>query len=403
LESLTAGFPQWQFEARWRSPESRGLAEPALRPPGDYNSLLLDLLGRPNICSREWIYRQYDHEVQGGSVVKPLVGIERDVPGDAAVIRPRLGSNRGLGMAQALNPAYSAIDAYHMTACTIDEAVRRLIAVGGDPDHIGGVDNFCWPNIQHHPRLNPDGDFKAAQLVRACRALRDMCLAYEVPLLSGKDSMYVDGNLPGRYGEIHKVSAPETLQFTTIGVLEDVGRCMTLDAKVPGDSVYVLGSTRDELGASEYYELFGYTGRNVPRVVPEAFLPLYRQLASAIAAECTASVHGVYRGGLGVHLALTAMAGGLGMKIHLDRVPVEGLESDDAVLFSESQGRFVVTVAPDRCETFERFFQGLACERIGEVTGDGRFEVFGRDGARSIALSVAEMKTVWKTPFGHLV
>jgi phosphoribosylformylglycinamidine synthase len=97
------------------------------------------------------------------------------------------------------------------------------------------------------------------------------------------------------------------------------------------------------------------------------------------------------------------MAGGLGMKVHLDRVPVEGLESDDAVLFSESQGRFVVTVAPDRCETFERFFQGFACERIGEVTGDGRFEVFGRNGARTIALSVAEMKLAWKTPFGHLV
>ncbi len=162
----------------------------------------------PNICSKEWITRQYDHEVQGTSVIKPLVGLERDVNSDAAVIRPVLDAQKGLAFAQALLPAYSAIDAYHMTCCTVDEAVRRLVAVGADLEHIGGVDNFCWPNIQFHPRENPDGKFKAAQLVRSCRALREICMAYEIPLLSGKDSMYVDGHLPGRYGETHKVSAP---------------------------------------------------------------------------------------------------------------------------------------------------------------------------------------------------
>jgi len=403
LDLLQSGFPQWRFEARWRSPHRRGLHEPSLKPPEDYNQLLLDMLARPNLCSREWIYRQYDHEVQGGSVIKPLVGAERDVPSDASVIRPELGSERGLAMAQALNPAYSAIDAYAMTACTIDEAVRRLIAVGADPDHIGGVDNFCWPSIQHHPRVNPDGDFKAAQLVRACRALRDMCLAYEVPLLSGKDSMYVDGNLPGKYGEIHKVSAPESLQFTTIGVLEDVNRCVTLDSKAAGDALYVLGLTRNELGASEFYEHFGYTGVNVPAVNPEAFLPLYRRLARAVAEERLASVHGVYRGGLGVHLAMTAMAGGFGMKAYLDRVPCEDVDSDATVLFSESQGRFLVTVAPDQCKAFESLFDGLVCRRIGEVTGDGRFEVFGLGGERRVSLSVDAMKTAWKKTFGQLI
>jgi len=403
LDLLQSGFPQWRFEARWRSPERRGLHEPALTPPGDCSRLLLDLLGRPNLCSREWIYRQYDHEVQGGSVIKPLVGIEGDVAGDASVIRPRLASERGLAMAQALNPAYSRIDAYHMTACTIDEAVRRLLAVGADPDHIGGVDNFCWPNIQHHPRLNPDGDFKAAQLVRACQALRAMCLAYEIPLLSGKDSMYVDGNLTGEYGEIHKVSAPESLQFTTIGVLPDVNRCVTMDSKAAGDSIYVLGLTRSELGASEYYEHFGYTGVNVPRVRADEFRPLYRRLARAVAEQRVASVHGVYRGGLGIHLAMKAMAGALGMAVRLDRVPVEGVDSDDAVLFSESQGRFIVTVAPDQCAAFERLFEGFACGRIGEVTADKRFEVFGLHGKPRISVSVDAMKTAWKKPFENLV
>mgnify|MGYP000163902693 CR=1 FL=1 len=144
-------------------------------------------------------------------MIKPLVGAERDVDSDATVIRPILEGQKGLVFAQALLPTYSTIDAYHMTACTIDEAVRRAIAVGGDPDHLGGVDNFCWPNIQYHPEKNPDGKFKAAQLVRACRALRDVCLAYGIPLLSGKDSMYVDGHLVGRYGETVKVSAFERI------------------------------------------------------------------------------------------------------------------------------------------------------------------------------------------------
>jgi len=306
LDLLESGFPQWEFEAVWLSPEERGLHEPVLGRPQDFSALLKDLLARPNICSTEWITRQYDHEVQGTSVIKPLVGVERDMTSDASVIRPVLESNKGLAFAQALLPAYSAIDAYHMTGCTIDEAVRRLIAVGADIDQIGGVDNFCWPNIQYDPQRNPDGKFKAAQLVRSCRALRDLCLAYEIPLLSGKDSMYVDGTLAGRYGETHKVSALETLQFSAISAVEDVTRCVTMDAKMPGDLVYILGTTCNELGGSEYYDHLGYIGRNVPRVRPNEFLPLYRNLARAIANELVASIRGIYRGGLGVHLAMVA-------------------------------------------------------------------------------------------------
>ena len=166
IDLLESGFPQWKFDARWQSAEKRGLTEPVLGEPAEYNHLLLDILSRPNICSKEWIYRQYDHEVQGSSVMKPLVGAGRDVNADAAVIRPILESKKGLALAQALFPAYSAIDAGHMTGCTIDEAVRRIIAVGGNLDHIGGVDNFCWPNIKYNPKTNPDGKFKAAQLVR---------------------------------------------------------------------------------------------------------------------------------------------------------------------------------------------------------------------------------------------
>ena len=153
-----------------------------------------------------------------------------------------------------------------MVAATIDEAVRRILAVGGRLDEIGGVDNFCWPNIQYDPVQNPDGRYKAAQLVRANLALRDLCLAFGIPLLSGKDSMYVDGYLPGAFGERHKVSGLPTMQFTATGIVADVLKSQTMEVKSPGDLVFVLGTTRNELGGSAYYDLFGYTGLNVPRV-----------------------------------------------------------------------------------------------------------------------------------------
>jgi phosphoribosylformylglycinamidine synthase II len=403
LDLLESGFPQWEFDAEWISAEQRGLYEPVLKPPRDYTGLLKDLLCRPNICSTQWITRQYDHEVQGTSVIKPLVGADRDMNSDATVIRPVLGSQKGLALAQALLPTYSTIDAYHMTSCSIDEAVRRLLAVGADLDHIGGVDNFCWPNIQYDPLDNPDGKFKAAQLVRSCRALRDLCLAYEIPLLSGKDSMYVDGNLTGRYGETHKVSALETLQFSSIAVIEDVTRCVTMDAKMAGDLVYVLGSTRNELGGSEYYEHLGYIGRNVPEVRTAEFIPIYRNLKCAIENDVVASVHGIYRGGLAVHLAKVAMGGNLGLEVDLARVPLRDVERDDILLFSESAGRFIVTVDPVHREAFEDLFKGEAYGCIGTVTAETDFVVRGIEQGVIMTVSVADLKTAWHLTFGELI
>ncbi len=403
LDLLTAGFPQWEFDAVWRSPQARGLCEPVLREPLDHDQVLLDMMARPNICSKTWIARQYDHEVQGSSVIKPLVGVDRDIPGDAAVLRPILDSPRGLAFSQALLPFYSQIDAYHMTACTIDEAVRRLIAVGGDPDHIGGVDNFCWPTIQYDERSNPDGRHKAAQLVRSCRALRDMCMTYGIPLLSGKDSMYVDGHLQGRYGEVHKVSALESLQFSATSVIDDLNRCLTLDAKLADDLVYVLGTTRDELGASEYYQMFGHVGRHVPQVTPEAFLSLYRALAAAIADGQVASCHGIYRGGLAVHLAMTAMAGGLGLAVDLAEMPADETGRNDLLLYSESAGRFIVTIDPARREVFEAGLGDLPWACIGRVTAEPKLKIKGISGKTIIDLTLPALKQAWQKPFGDLI
>jgi phosphoribosylformylglycinamidine synthase II len=402
LDLLSSQFPQWTFEAEWTPPERRGLYEPVVSEPKDASKLLLTLLARPNVCSKEWIVRQYDHEVQGTSVIKPLVGKERDVNSDAAVIRPVLEAPQGLAVAQALLPAYSKIDTYHMVSCTIDEAVRRVVAVGGDPERIGGVDNFCWPSVQYDRDNNPDGKYKAAQLVRANWALRDVCLAYEIPLLSGKDSMYVDGHLAGPYGETRRVSALPTLQFSCTGIVEDIASCVSMDAKMDGDVVYVIGLTKKELGGSEYYEHLGYVGLHVPRLEPLSCMQSYKALHQAIKAELVASCHGVYRGGLGIHLALVAMAGGLGMSVDLAKVPRDGVSRNHHLLYSETPGRFIVTVAPEDRRAFEAAMDGTNCTPVGTILDDPVLSVHGLDGTEIVCLPVADAKAAWKAPLGEL-
>ncbi len=403
MDLLESDFPQWEFDAEWSPPETRGLTEPLLGEPKDHSALFLEMLSRPNICARNWIARQYDHEVQGGSVIKPLVGKNRDVPSDACVVRPVLGSNRGIAVCQALNPFYSLIDTYHMAAVTIDEAVRKILAVGGAPHHLGGVDNFCWPTIEYDPQDNPDGKYKAAQLVRANWALRDYCLGYGIPLLSGKDSMYVDGNLIGPNGERRKVSGLPTLLFTVCSVVEDITKCITMDAKFPGDLVYILGETKNELGASEYYQMMGSTGLNVPRVNVEGLWPQYLSLHKAIQSGLVSSCHAVTRGGLGVHLSMVAMAGELGMKIQLPLIPATSGLTASQVLYSESCGRFVMTVAPEKKEAFEEILSGMKIQRVGLVTESPSFSITDGKGRPIIKEDVMNLKHTWKGPFGGLV
>ncbi|MBA7704203.1 Phosphoribosylformylglycinamidine synthase subunit PurL [subsurface metagenome] len=323
--------------------------------------------------------------------------------GDAAVVRPILGSLKGVAIAQAINPFYSLIDTYHMTAVTIDEAVRRLIAVGGDPAQIGGVDNFCWPTIICDPAKNPDGKYKAAQLVRACWALRDYILAFEIPLLSGKDSMYTDGEVKGPSGITQKISGLPTLQFTATTVVKDIRKCVTMDVKAPGDLVYILGKTRDELGASEYYQMMDWIGLNVPKVDAEKAIPLYNALYQAIQDGLIASCHAVARGGIGVHLALSAMGGNRGMDIDLRPVPVEGRLSNTRLLYSESAGRFIVTIDPKNKATFEGIVDGLDCACIGRVSDADTLQVSGTDDRVIIKERIGGLKDAWKERFGGLI
>jgi phosphoribosylformylglycinamidine synthase II len=382
MDFMHKGLPAMKLNARW---EPRNFDEPVLGTV-DLTAALKNLLSRLNICSKEYVIRQYDHEVQGGSVVKPLTG---DGPSDAAVIRPLLDSMEGVVVANGICPRYGDIDTYHMTACAIDEAVRNHICVGGSFDHLAGLDNFCWCDPVKSEK-NPDGELKLAQLVRANKALYDYTKAYGVPCISGKDSMKNDYIIGSR-----KISIPPTVLFSTIGKIEDVRKAVTMDVKKPEDRVYVLGMTKDELGASEYFASLGFIGNDVPRVDAVSAKRLYIALEKAINEGIVASCHDCSDGGLGVALAESAFSGELGMTIELTKVPIENIRRADTILFSESQSRFVVTVAPDKVARFEAIMEGNVFADVGVVTAQQNFTVM--DGEKVI-LSAGndELKEAWQ-------
>jgi phosphoribosylformylglycinamidine synthase len=389
MDFLHGGVPQMHLTATWHPP---ALREPHLPEPTDYATLLCAMLGRLNICSKEAWVRQYDHEVQGMSVVKPFTGHQNDGPSDAAVLRPLLDSQVGIVVANGICPSYGDIDTYHMVACAIDEAVRNVIAAGGRIGRIAGLDNFCWPDPIPSP-ANPDAEYKLAQLVRANQALYDYCRAYDLPCISGKDSMKNDY----RVGDA-KISIPPTVLFSVLGVIDDVTAVVTMDAKRPGDVVYVLGLTRAELGGSEYYALLGHIGASVPRVDAAVARRSYEALADAIAHGLVASCHDCSDGGVGVALAETAFAGRLGMDIDLRLLPQLGALRDDVALFSESSSRFVTTVHPDDVAAFEASLQGLTWAAVGHVTERSLFRVIGRSGAAIIAADIERLKAAWQKP-----
>jgi phosphoribosylformylglycinamidine synthase len=410
MDFVHNGVPQMELRATWSSPEQRGLYEPSLPVVSDHGSVLRRILSRPNIASKEYIVRQFDHEVQGTSVIKPLVGKESDVHSDAAVIKPLYDSDVGIAIAAGINPAYSEIDTYHMTACAMDEAIRRVIAVGGSLEQIPLNDNFCWPN-PIPGEDNPDAEYKLAQLVRANQALYDYSLAFETPCVSGKDSMSMDGKIKKKDGTT-RLSAPPTVQFSAAGKIKDVNKCVTMDVKNPGDVVYVLGTTRDELGGSEFYEMHGKVGLNVPKVDAQKSKKLYNALSTATSQGYVASIHGCYKGGLAVALAQTSFAGGYGLDIDLRNVHpkerddpflnstgVEATMDDTRLLYSESAGRFVVTVNQRYERGFEEIMNGTSYRAVGRVTNSDTLNITGLNGKLILRENINQLKGAYKSTF----
>ena len=392
MEFLHKGVPQLQIPARWVPPQT---SEPQL-PAADIDATIKQLLGALNVCSKENVVRRYDHEVQAGTVVKPLTGVVNDGPSDAAVVRPLPDRFAGVVTAHGICPRFSDIDTYHMTANAIDEALRNYVCVGGNIDHVAGLDNFCWCDPVKSDKT-PDGEYKAAQLVRSNQALYDYCLAFGVPLISGKDSMKNDYQI----GDT-KISIPPTLLFSVIGKIDDVRQATTMDAKHAGDLIYLLGGTDDELGGSEYYALHGELGANVPKVDAARAMQRYRTVNAAQQQGLIASCHDLSDGGLAVALAETAFAGGFGVDVCLGRLDAPSGLSAAVLLFSESASRLLVTVRPEHQAAFDALFTGQSCRCIGTVTANGDLRITGVCDELLAVASIDDLKTAWQAPLKEM-
>ncbi len=398
MEFVHEGVPQLKLEAEWLTPESRGLTEPEIPKIKNHNKFLKNMLARPNIASKEYITRQFDHEVQATSVIKHLVGEENDVNSDGVVIRPDFASKKAIAIAAGINPRYSQIDTYHMTANAFDEAIRRVIALGANPKKIVLNDNFCWPSTLTG-KDNPDAKYKMAQLVRANRALYDYTIAYSTPCISGKDSMSMDTAIPDTRGKEHRISSLPTVMFSSAGIIDDYKKCVTMDVKRPGDLVFVLGKTYDECGGSEYYEMFGKIGLNAPIVRIKKAIKLYKSLNKAINKGLVASARGCYKGGLALALAQSSFAGGYGLEINLASVPKENLDNEDKLLYSESSSRFVVTIPKKHEKEFRKIMKGSDLNFAGKVTKNKTLLIKGFKKQVLIKESIYAFKKAWKKPF----
>ena len=384
IEFMHSGLPQMSLKARW---ERKTFDEPAAEKR-DLSKDVVDMLGRLNIASDEFKARQYDHEVKGLSVVKPFVGVGRDVAGDATVTMIEPLSTEGIILASAILPHHGDIDTYWMTASSIDLAVRRVLSVGGSMDRIAGLDNFCWPDPVQSEKT-PDGEYKLAQLVRANEALYEYTKKYVVPCISGKDSMKNDSTRGGR-----KISIPPSLLFSVISKMDDIRLAITPDAKCAGDYVYVIGDTKAELGGSEYYSMLGATGNRVPEVDAEKFISLYGKVVESTGKRLFNSLITPGLGGLAVAFAKTAMAGRLGLDIDLGAISASEKCTAAELLFSESNGRFVATVAPEKAAEFEALFAGYPVAKVGVVTD--KAAVTFKDGSEVISASLDDMLASYK-------
>lgn len=355
-----------------------------------YDEDLKAILGSLNVCSKEWIIRQYDHEVQAGSVLKPLVGVANDGPSDAAVIRPDLTSNRGLVISNGMNPCYGDLDPYWMAASAIDEALRNCIAVGADPNRIAILDNFCWGNTDRPEVLG--------SLVRAARACYDMAIVLKTPFISGKDSLnnefaYFDGD-----GEKLNVTIPSSLLISALGQIDDVTTTVSMDLKESGNLLYLIGVTKNELGGSHFLKVNELEGGEVPKVDLELSPKIFSAVHQAIVSRQLRSCHDLSEGGLAVAISEMAFAGGLGVNLDLKGLAEQAGLEDGVLLFSESNTRFIVEVEPENQSAFEATFSGLPMVSLGTVTADAGVLIQGAGGATLIDAPCPTLKESWQKP-----
>ncbi len=381
MEFLHEGIPQPRRDAEWSLPRH---PEPESPPDEDYNGTLEALLSSWDVCSKEWVIRQYDHEVQGGTVVKPLVGDDSDGPGDAAVITPILGDFRAAAVSCGIKPGFSDIDPYWMAALAIDEALRNLVAVGAPVDRAVILDNFCWGNCNKPDRLGG--------LVRAARACHDFAIAYGTPFISGKDSLNNEFAT-----ESGTMAIPGTLLVSALAVMPDCRKALTMDTKQSGNFIYLAGLTRDELGGSHYHALRGAVGNNIPKVDAALGLKVFRAVNRAGDQGLIAACHDCSEGGFAVAAAEMAFAGGFGIEADLGALPIEGEVPVAARLFAESASRLVLETKPENAEALEKILAdaGAPFAKVGRVTASPRL-ILKFAGRTLVDRDIEGLKAAWR-------
>ncbi len=356
--------------------EKTTFTEPEFPEPSNLTETLFQLLAAPNIASKESVIRTYDHEVKGNTTLKPLQG-EYAGPNDAAVLKPLEDSWKGLVISCGMNPNYGKIDAYWMAASAIDEAIRNNVAVGGR--RISLLDNFTWGNPEKPERLG--------SLVKACQACYEFSVAFKAPFISGKDSLYNESPL----GPI-----TPTLLITAVGVIPNIQSTISMELKAPGNLLYIIGETYNELGGSEYYKLKGFLGANVPKVKGAKAKRTFRAVTDAIDEGLVKSCHDLSEGGLAVAAAEMAFASGYGLEIDLSKIPTKEVVRSDFALFSESNSRFLIEIAEADKEDFETLMKGKNCTLIGKVTKEPKLLITGLNGKSAIDASLETLRHSWK-------
>ncbi|MFA5555071.1 MAG: phosphoribosylformylglycinamidine synthase subunit PurL [Phycisphaerae bacterium] len=385
MDFLHHGTPKYSRKAVWLKPK---ISEPSLPEKDNYNEDLLAILSSPNVASKEWVIRQYDHEVQGASVIKPLMGKTNDGPSDAAVIKPKFDSNKGLAVSCGMNPMYGDIDPYWMALAGIDEAVRNLVCVGGNFERIAILDNFCWGDCTKPETLGT--------LVRAAQACHDGALAYKVPFISGKDSL----NNEFRCADGSRIAIPATLLISAIAIVEDINKCISSDLKKPGNLLFVVGLTDNELGGSHYYKIHNQLGANVPRLDLNKAPKIAEKISQAVGKGLLASCHDCSEGGLAVALAEMAFAGGLGIEADLRALPKSNnCSRTDSQLFSESNSRYIVEIEPDKYDVFAKLMLNLPFGQIGKVAEDKKLLIRTAANEVVVDIGIDILKNAWQKTF----
>ncbi len=388
IEFLHQGWPKIEKKATWSKPAN---PEPEIPMPKDLTETLYKLLSSINIASKEWVIRQYDHEVQARTSIKPLLGSKNQGPSDACVLQPIRENSKGIVISCGINPRYGLIDPYWMAASVIDEALRNLCAVGGDITKTALLDNFCW--------ANPDRPEVLGGLVRASEACYDMAKEYGTPFISGKDSLYNEFTKEGMI-----IPIPPTLLISGLGIINDIEKTVTMDLKRANSLVYLIGMTFEELGGSEYYALNNSLGNEIPKVNPKIGKEIMRRLHQALKLGLTNAVHDLSEGGLGIAIAEMAFAGETGVEVDLSSVELGKTNlRDDLILFSESNTRFLCEVNRTKKREFEKLFEDLSFSLIGKTVSSKRLKIFGKDGKKIIDAELDMLKKTWRAGLTKLL